>query len=74
MHDMLISGMSESTTTLILLEAKMILESLLGFGRVKVNRSCNKDAHEIAKFGRREWREGVLLELVPPRVDATSLN
>jgi hypothetical protein len=32
---------------------------------VKVDRCCNKVAHELCQFSRREWCSGVLLSAIP---------
>jgi ribonuclease HI len=68
----LVDGKSE--TSMIISEAKCLLDSLPGYRVEKVLRDCNITAHDIAKLCFREWCEGVLLESVPPCVDGNTLK
>jgi hypothetical protein len=63
------SEMCKSESSLIILEAKNILDNFPGVRFEKVKRECNTAAHNIANCSFREWRGGVLLGSVPPGVE-----
>jgi hypothetical protein len=62
------SEMCKSESSLIILEAKNILDNFPGVRFEKVKRECNTAAHNIAKYSFREWCGGVLFGSIPPGV------